>query len=964
MIGVSYAGKPFAAIGVSCNFPDGMFSGPSVYAVAIEQIDAPPINVGTRQSLRLITIAFLPDGSTTIESARIALLAALAPGRTQPQTFVAQLNDGTNLECLMTVGQWRVGQDEEVNITYVDFYAADDRWFKRVDTIYSQIKFSGPIAIPLLNHGGASVAPVIKLGSDTQRTTESATVGWKWRRTKTISNGGDRNWNRVRLTIDLGDTSAWVSGGKALASGDDVRVRFEGRELYRTLTNWNSKRTFVHFVGTIPAGGSATYEVLYGNPDATTPRDLSTRTSHYDTYVADDLEGDFGTATAGTTTTLTDGGKSWGTDEWAGGWVAIVAGTESTHWRRITSNTGTVLTLNRILASAIDNTSQYVLFKSGIFLDGGRVTGGITSTTIQDNLHTDKWAPDSLKGATWVNLSGTSTPTTMTVASNTTDTLTFTTAFSVNPGVNAQYTIQRWGILNYNVDKSVTGRAHRGLWRSSHYSSNGGEIAFGDRTPGGWQPWLMVDNQDQFAQLRVTDETAGASVANWPYLSARRRVRSDLTMPEKGIADGVCLYEPRGLVALDWNYRFENDNGIGAVSVMIQQPDGDNWQEIVNDDTTHASLTAVTSGGAAGGYSITSSGNDPVRLYCGVIPANGVDSEIASTESKNRNAEVRNHTRMMAFISLDDCGGLSSSMWSIGSEAAIYDLNVTGRLGGGAIGSEVQPYYSFAVGGDGHYLHLASGQKLWINPNPSASAPLFGIYDSSDLLVSTIAYPAVIKRHVLNLSGVDTALTDWRLSVPPATNLISTGEDNITGWTITPGAGVTANLLNNTTASAIFDGGATSLEVQVTAAPAGAWTIELHRSALITVIPGALYEFGFLRRRSFLTSAVSASMDVYWDYYNPGLTNSAVDTSSSAGGTIPVSETWYPAGTGRKIHAGSAATPATTVADVYIEIASSGATTGSLFFDAIALGVPNLYLDEAEIGIATVDISWREAVIA
>src|SRR4030095_4135238 len=134
--------------------------------------------------------------------------------------------------------------------------------------------------------------------------------------------------------------------------------------------------------GPIPAGGSAVYEIVYGNPEATAPRTLSTRTSHYDTYVADDLQGASGTATAGTTSTLTDSSKSWEVNQWAGGYVAIVAGAEATHYRRILSNTPTVLTLNRVLAGSIDNTSVYVLAKSGIFLDGGRVTGGVTANTI------------------------------------------------------------------------------------------------------------------------------------------------------------------------------------------------------------------------------------------------------------------------------------------------------------------------------------------------------------------------------------------------------------------------------------------------------------------------------------------------------------------------------------------------------------------------------------------------------
>src|SRR4029453_8403111 len=337
----------------------------------------------------------------------------------------------------------------------------------------------------------------------------------------------------------------------------------------------------------------------------------------------------------------------------------------------------------------------------------------------------------------------------------------------------------------------------------------------------------MVDNQDQFAQLRVTDETAGGSVANWPYLSARRRVRSDLTMPEKGQADGVCLYDPRGIVSFDWNYRVENDNAIGAVSVLVQSPDGDDWNQIVADFTAHSSMTAVTPGEAAGGYSVAGGNEDPVRIYFGMLPAAGVDSEIASNQSKNRNAEVRNHTRMMIFLSLDDLSGLTDGVWVIGSEAEIYDLNVTGRLGGGAVGSETPPYASFAIGGDGHYLHLASGQKLWINPAPSAASPLLGLYDASDNLVSRVPYAGVISRHERNVDDDDIALVDYNLALPPAVNMITTGEENITGWTMNMSVGMVVTISNDT--GVVFDGGATSLKVMITTTLAGSWGISLTR---------------------------------------------------------------------------------------------------------------------------------------
>ena len=964
MRALGYAGRLFADLGVKAGFPAGMQNGPQRDPVTLQRVNESPLIAAMVQAQRVWTLNFTVLPGFPVEATLVNLLGALQVGSSLPRTMVAELRmgDGTagdaiEVESTMTVGQYRFGS---VNDVYIDFHADDNRWFRRLPTVLSPVKISGPTAIPLINHGAATVSPVIMISVDTQRASESSTVGWKYRKDLgPITNNSDSPWTNVRFTVEL-DHAALVTGSKSLANGDDLRVRVGQRELYRTITNPNTKRTHVQFAGTIPAGATATFELLYGNPDATPPRTLSTRGGRYDTYAADDLGGAGGTATAGTTGSLTDSGASWETDEWKDGFIGLVSGTGSTRYRRILSNTGTVITFNRTVPTAPDATTIYVLWKSGIFRDGGRVSSR-TANTITDTAHTNKWAPGSLRGATvlFENPSG-ATPVSMTVQDNTTDTITFTTSFSVQPAVNDSFTITRWGVLAYHVDKSVTSTARhiqRGLWRTSNYSSDGGKTTFGDKVPGGWIPWLMVANNDQFAQLRVTDETAGASVANWPYLSARRRVRSDLTMPEKGAADGVCLYEPRGLVALDWDYRMENDNGIGAVVVMTQDTDGDEWSTIASDTTTRSSLAAVTSGNAAGGWSLIGD-DEPVRLYLGIIPAGGTDSEIASTESKNRNAEVRSHTKMIVYLSVADVGGLSSGLIPVGSEEAIYDLHVTGRLGGGEPGEEVPTYYSFAAGGDGHYVHLGLTESLGINPSPTATAPLYGIYDSLGVLQEITPLAVQGARHELNLLGEDIGIEDFQLPLPPATNLV-TGEDSTTGWTITNSAGVTASISNETATT--FDGGASSLKVTVTTTPAGAWTITLSR-ALISVVPGAFYEFGFVRRRTSLTSAINVAMTV--DFTATGNVATAGDGPETIGGPMPAVSTWYGDGTGHTTHAGSAITEPTTEAHMTIVLSGTGSTSGSVLLDAIAFGVPNLYLDEEEIGVLIAEIQWTEAFYA
>lgn len=68
-----------------------------------------------------------------------------------------------------------------------------------------------------------------------------------------------------------------------------------------------------------------------------------------------------GTATAGSTTTLTDGNAAWGVNSWAGYTLTIDTGTGSGQTLIVVSNTATVLTF--ATATAPDNTSTYSLFR-------------------------------------------------------------------------------------------------------------------------------------------------------------------------------------------------------------------------------------------------------------------------------------------------------------------------------------------------------------------------------------------------------------------------------------------------------------------------------------------------------------------------------------------------------------------------------------------------------------------------
>lgn len=80
---------------------------------------------------------------------------------------------------------------------------------------------------------------------------------------------------------------------------------------------------------------------------------------------------DSGTATAGGATTLTDAGKSWTVNAFAGYYVFILAGTGAGQQAAyIVSNTATQLTINTAWATNPDATSQYVIIATPPTIDG------------------------------------------------------------------------------------------------------------------------------------------------------------------------------------------------------------------------------------------------------------------------------------------------------------------------------------------------------------------------------------------------------------------------------------------------------------------------------------------------------------------------------------------------------------------------------------------------------------------
>jgi hypothetical protein len=968
VIPVAFSGIRFEEqLGVSASFAPPGANGPASQAVEIDRANDAPILLGTRQSARTLTVNFQiigvnqPNGiNQDFEITRKNLLAALDPRNKTARTLTVQFSktDTTQFDGLCRIGQYRF-----VSITgiEVDFLMVSDVWSERTDTTTISLSISAAVVIPLENRGGAAVDLTLKTGWSANKTGNA----YKYLRTTSVTNNGDRAWTRRRITIDLGDTAAWVTAAKAQSDGDDVIIRRGRHSLARTLTNFNTKRTFAHIFDTIKKGETATYEIWYGNPGASNPATLSVRTVNADDYAADDLQGDSGTATAGAASTLTDGGKAWEVNRWRFGYIHITGGTGSGQRRQILSNTATVVTVSRAWDTNPGATSTYAIWMTGISVDGGKATSAGNGFHLDDT--SQAWNVNEWAGGLFVDVTN---GVVRKIISNTATRIVWSGSATA-PALNDVYYLERYGLLNWMVNTAVISTAHRGLWRLNHYYSSGGQVWYGDVTPGGWVPWPMLINQDDFAQGRWIDEGAGGghAINNWPGQYSRRAVKGENTWPQKRQADGVAIHDERGFIGFTWDYRMTNVGGIGQVQVRSQEKDGDDWNVVDADTTTHATLTAVTSAGATGYQDFTGDDVPPVRIWTGVLPLDD-DGVIAATAKKSYTVELRDNTFRKALLSLDDWGdgGTTGGVLGLSAESDMYDHQPTMRLGGGP--SSERPYTLATVNSG---VKLASGQELWINGDPKPATPLLGIY-ASNALVKRVPHAATIREYISNLDGVATPKIPRRLlALPPTVNLLGTSADSATGWTKTD-SGVTSSALATSTTSGDFLPGHTqSTEVTITA-PNVSWSVTL-KSAWIPVTPDTLYEFGFWMKRNGTWTSVTGitfSMKVEWADAL-GVSNSA-DPDQTISATSTVTNTWGTNGSGRHVYAGppddgvTAASPGpTTQARVTLTLAATGAVTGVRWRIGTAVlgSAPiNLYVDESGMGTITFRSSYREAVYA
>jgi hypothetical protein len=152
--------------------------------------------------------------------------------------------------------------------------AADPVWRAITPTTATKVFTSAldhAMTVPVA--GQAPAQPRIRIQPTAQRTVFASTVGWRYRQRITVTNGAIESMYQHPYRLNLGSTTALVSGSKALSSGNDVRVIDEqGREMNRELVTWNTGASYAWIIIPQLRPGESTYfDVIYGNPSAGSP---------------------------------------------------------------------------------------------------------------------------------------------------------------------------------------------------------------------------------------------------------------------------------------------------------------------------------------------------------------------------------------------------------------------------------------------------------------------------------------------------------------------------------------------------------------------------------------------------------------------------------------------------------------------------------------------------------------------
>jgi hypothetical protein len=333
---VSFRGVTFASHGFSASIPrDGALGQwgmiPSVAARMNEAGELTGLRVDPRPIPARITYG--PGGSLTFQQAWFFLMGRLNPLDPEPGTLVAKTNDGTLVTCdaiITTPGALTT----DVNMIAVTFLTTDPMWRALAATTAS------PVSVGKGSYGGyndlliAGDAPV----HGTVRLTPTAADQQVTVRTFSITNNGTQPLVNFPVRVDLGNTY----DGLAHPSFYFALLRDGVRQRMQLINQYGRNVAYLWLVvDHLPPGGTADYTLLLSD----TFLMPGTAFNSY-TQPAFDTQYEVRTvaAGAGSTTAHNISSVSWETNQWRGGVLRALTGTQAGVEREITASTAAGLT--------------------------------------------------------------------------------------------------------------------------------------------------------------------------------------------------------------------------------------------------------------------------------------------------------------------------------------------------------------------------------------------------------------------------------------------------------------------------------------------------------------------------------------------------------------------------------------------------------------------------------------------
>ena len=225
---------------------------------------------------RTIPCEFSYSGPLTYEEAWNQLLIRLNIYDTRPGQLRCERLDGTIAYCDAVLALSSAGSFSGLNdITSLPaIFTSVDPFWKGLTPATASKSFSNALdqafAAPIIS--ALSDEPIITIKPTSNRTGGSSVAGSRYHRTERITNNTGAPIVNEPYALSIGNSATLVSGSKALASGNDLRVFRDGQEIARTLAGWNTATTYVWIViPNLAAGATMDVEIVYGNSSAGTP---------------------------------------------------------------------------------------------------------------------------------------------------------------------------------------------------------------------------------------------------------------------------------------------------------------------------------------------------------------------------------------------------------------------------------------------------------------------------------------------------------------------------------------------------------------------------------------------------------------------------------------------------------------------------------------------------------------------